>query len=107
LKRIPSHGSIRTKVSSNIPPAPLRPPPSANRLGESARHARRRGDRKQGVVKLNVKVPVRDKRSADSRRSFPTFSEFRNRGRFIGGKLTQHRKQFCRAAAHRRTFLVL
>ena len=39
-----------------------RPRPSANRLGEAARPARRRGDREQEVVELNSKLPVRAER---------------------------------------------
>src|SRR6266513_4127324 len=38
---------------------PRRPRPSANRLGQAARPARRRGDREQKVVELNSKLPVR------------------------------------------------
>ena len=37
-----------------------RPRPSANRLGQAARPARRRGDREQEVVELNSKVSVRE-----------------------------------------------
>src|SRR4026209_1027393 len=42
---------------------PGRPRPSANRLGKTARPARRRGAREQEVVELNSKVPVRDERN--------------------------------------------
>jgi len=38
---------------------PRRPRPSANRLGQAARPARRRGAREQEVVELNSKLPVR------------------------------------------------
>jgi len=48
---------------------PRRPRPFANRLGQAARPARRRGDHKQEVVELNSKVPVRDERSKKTRKS--------------------------------------
>ena len=58
-------------------------------------------------VGANIRGEYKGKRTylTDLRTQF-TFSELRKRGRFIGVKLTQHRKQFCRAAAHRRKFLV-
>ena len=45
-----------------------RPVPSANRLGQAARPARRRGDHEQEVVELSLKVPVRDEQNKKQER---------------------------------------
>jgi hypothetical protein len=41
----------------------VRPSTRDSPLGQTARPARRRGDREQEVVELNSKVPVRDERN--------------------------------------------
>jgi hypothetical protein len=41
----------------------MRESASADRLGQAARAARRRGDREQEVVELNSRVPVQDERN--------------------------------------------
>ena len=52
---------------------PRRPRPSANRLGQAARPARRRGDREQEVVELNSKClsGMNETRSKSLIRDFP------------------------------------